>query len=121
MPVIDYTSIASGALQAIQDAGTTLTVTRSTVTSFDPSLGYTVPGADLVATGYGVQTAYRARDIDGTVIKRGDMRLLIGPGLSFEPAVNDVVTILSIDWNVVNVEQVSPAGTDCLYICQVRR
>lgn len=121
MPVIDYTTIATGAQSAIEDAGTPITVTRSTVASFDPSLGYTVPGADIVASGYGVQTSYRARDIDGTVIQRGDMRLLIGPGLSIVPEVGDVVTVDSVTWYIVNVENLTPAGTDLLYTCQVRR
>lgn len=121
MAQLDYGAIATNAQSAIEDAGTTITVTRKTVDSFDPALGYTVPGADIVATGYGVQTAYKSRDIDGTVIKLGDMRLLIGPGLSIEPSVNDTVTVDSVTWNIVDVSPVSPAGTDCLYICQVRR
>lgn len=118
---IDYASIATSAQSQIEDAGTPITVTRSTVASFDPSLGYTVPGADIVATGYGVQTAYKARDIDGTVIRRGDMRLLIGPGLSIVPEIGDTVTVDSVTWHIVNVENLTPAGTDCLYICQVRK
>lgn len=117
----DYAAIASRVQPLIERLGAELTVTRSTVASFDPSLGYTVPGADLVATGSGVMDSYKSRDIDGTVIRRGDMEIYIGPELAFEPAVNDTVTVDSVTWNIVNVEQVSPAGTDCLYICHVRR
>ena len=121
MPVIDYTAIATSAQSQIEDAGLPITVTRSTVDSFDPALGYTVPGADIVATGYGVQPAYSARDIDGTVIKRGDMRLLIGPELAIVPEVGDTVTVDSVTWHIVNVDNLTPAGTDLLYTCQVRK
>ena len=122
MPAIDYTSIAANALSAIQDAGAAVVVTRTTEGALDPATGTTAAATVTTATGYGVQTQYNARDIDGTIIKRGDMRLLIASsGLTIEPDVGDTATIDSVVWNVVNVESVSPAGTPVLFICQVRR
>lgn len=122
MPALDYTTIAANALQAIQDAGTAITVTRETVDAFDPSTGDVTPGATLVASGYGVQTRYSRRDIDGTVIQIGDMRLLVASsGLAFAPEQNDTITVDSVAWDVVNVEPITPSGEDVLYICQVRR
>lgn len=118
---IDYATIATNAQQAIEDAGTAIMVSRSTEDSFDPTLGTVVPGADITAEGYGVMTRYSNYNIDGTLIKQGDMKLLIGPGLSIEPAVGDTVTVDGNVWKIVNTPHVNPAGTDCLYICQVRK
>lgn len=118
---LDYASIAANAQAAIENAGTTVTLTRSTVDSFDPTLGTVVPGADLTATGSGVMTNYSNYNIDGTVIKQGDMKLLIGPELAFAPEVNDIATVDSVAWKIVNVKPITPAGIDCLYICQVRK
>lgn len=118
----DYAASATRALASITRSGTDVTITREVAASFDPTTGQTTPGADIVATGKGVQTRYSNRDIDGTVIKRGDMRLdVAASGLSVEPEQNDSVEIDSVDWIVVNVELIKPATVPVLYICQVRK
>lgn len=118
----DYDRIAASALRQIENAGLDVTITRTVVGSFDPTTGGTTAAADIVATASGVQTRYSNRDIDGTVIKRGDMRLLIAAsGLSISPEQGDTATSDSIVWQVVNVESIKPSDTAVLYICQVRK
>jgi len=121
---IDYERIAASALAQIQNAGLDITITRTTIDSFDfdPTLGETIPGATVVVAASGVQTRYKNRDIDGVVIKRGDMRLLVAAdGLSITPQQGDTATFDSIVWQVVEVESIKPSDTAVLYICQTRK
>lgn len=119
---INYEQIAQDTLSTIQNAGTPVVVTRVNEGAFDPSSGNTLPGSEVTATGQGVLTQYKTMDVDGTVIKRGDMKLLLAAsGLALEPTTNDTVTIGSDVWTVLYVESVEPATVPVLYKVQIRR
>lgn len=120
---IDYTQIASDALTSITNAGTSVNIKRIVEGGFDDATGNTLPGSEVTATGFGVLTAYKTMDVDGTVIKQGDMKLLLAAyELSIEPTATDIITIGSTDWTVVSVDIVEPDGAiPVLYKCQVRK
>lgn len=68
--------------------------------------------------GFAVITKYRNEEVDGTVIKRGDIRLLaIGIPL---PVLGDIITVAGQTYNYVHCDPVSPGAVDVVYKIQVR-
>ncbi len=64
--------------------------------------------------------AYRAQDIDGTLIQAGDSRVLIAPDIATVPETGDVVNVAGRTLTVVRVATTAPAGTVVLYEAQGR-
>lgn len=116
---IDYNEIAVGVLESIAEAGQPVTLHRK-----GPP-GPFVPGQPVTPTvldypGTGAMFGYKQRDIDGTLIKHGDQRLLLAPQIEFAPKTGDTVTVGAKVYNVVDVGIVAPAGVAVLYKLQLR-
>jgi len=79
-----------------------------------------IPPAETIFTYNGsvVITDYETGEVDGTLIKMGD-KLLLAIGIP-EPAINDVLTIKSINYKYVNHIAIAPNGVPLLYKIQVR-
>lgn len=119
---IDYAEIAAGALESIAEAGQPVTLHHK-----GPSgpPGPFVPGQPVTPTvldypGTGALFGYKQRDIDGTLIKHGDQRLLLAPQIEVSPKTGDTVTVGAKAYNVLNVGIVAPAGVAVLYKLQLR-
>lgn len=116
---IDYAEIADGVLESIAEAGQPVTLHRK-----GPP-GPFVPGQPVMPTvldypGTGALFGYKQRDIDGTLIKHGDQRLLLAPQIEVVPKSGDTVTVGAKVYNVVDVGIVAPAGVAVLYKLQLR-
>lgn len=116
---IDYDEIAAGALESIAEAGQPVTLHRK-----GPA-GPFVPGQPVTPSvldypGTGTLFGYKQRDIDGTLIKHSDQRLLLAPQIDVEPKTGDMVAVSGSSYAVVNVEVVAPAGVVVLYKLQLR-
>ncbi len=60
-------------------------------------------------------------EMSNTTIKMGDKKLLIPSyGLSITPTVRDIITINSVDFMIVTINQLQPNNTDILYTCHIR-
>ena len=60
--------------------------------------------------------------IDGTLVQRGDRKLLMSVGdADYAPILSDRPVVNEQEWTIVNIETISPAGTDVLYKLQVRQ
>jgi len=70
--------------------------------------------------GYGIRTFYKAYEIDGTNIQRGDVRLVLSTVFP-EPAEGDKFVMDGETFNYVNHEVKAPGTTELVYIVQVRR
>jgi len=69
-------------------------------------------------SGYAVLTKYRNEEIDGTTVKRGDIKLIaIGIPL---PILGDVITVNGTSYNYIYCDPVSPGAVDVVYKIQVR-
>lgn len=117
--MINYPSIAEGALSALADAGQPVTLTRKA----DP--GPFIPGepvvtGDLNYSGIGALLGYKQQHIDGVSILQGDQRLLLAPQIGVQPMAGDTVTASGRTFNVVACEVVAPAGVPVLYKLQLR-
>lgn len=119
---IDYAEIVAGALESITEAGQSVTLHRKGPAG---PAGPFVPGQPVTPTvldypGTGALIGYKQRDIDGTLIKHGDQRLLLAPQIEVAPKTGDTVTVGAKDYNVVDVGVVAPAGVAVIYKLQLR-
>jgi hypothetical protein len=105
--------------KVIQKLGEPCTVTSTTQGVFDPATGTVGAGTTTVQTGYAAPEQYNSFEIDGTVIQRGDVKLVLSK-LTTRPAVGDTVTMDSIVYRIMDVYPVRMSGADVVYIVQGR-
>ncbi|MBD1589785.1 hypothetical protein [Pseudomonas typographi] len=105
--------------------GAELTLQRITKGEYDPATG---GAADIVQAyeGSGFRETYSQRDIDGTVIKQGDVKILISPVLldgseTPQPQSQDRVLFVGDQYTVQNVEPWNYAGVAVGFSVQARK
>lgn len=90
---------------------------------YNPETGEIEGGTEPTTTTYaapGVKIGYEQRDVDGTLIQRGDQQLYV-PALGFvRPATNEQIAVGNATCTVAGVEVLAPGDTDILYIIQIR-
>lgn len=117
MTAFDYVRAAATAHRLITKFGRAITIRRtaSSGTAWAPTLTPT----DHAATAAVLD--YTARDIDGTLVKVGDRRVIISTsGVTIEPATQDRLIIGGEEMAIVRVTKLSPAGTVVYYEAQCR-
>lgn len=118
MATFNYAEMQAVADELITEFGQAGTVTR--IAPPDP-----VNGGDPVETAYPatlVPMAYDARNIDGTVIKTGDVQIYISAvGLGIVPQVDDIATVGGKGYQIVNLDPYNFDGiTNVVFVCQGR-
>ena len=122
MSAFDYPGISASALEILRKFGAAQTVRTTTAGTYDPATDTTSGATTTDHSVIGVLLSYRTADIDGTLIKSGDMRFLFSAsGLSFVPDPTCVVIVNSYVWHVQNVRRIEPSGVGVLYDLQVRK
>ena len=115
----DYAETAQTAAELLREFGSIVTLTRVAAGTDNPDTGVvSSTGATFAASG--VRLDYSQRDIDGTLVKRGDQRVYIDPFLATTPQTGDTITIGSEAFTVVNSRPLAPAGVVVLHDVQVR-
>lgn len=113
-----YARMQATAKRLIEKYGQTGTVTR--LAPPDP-----VNGGDPVPTAYTatlVPMAYDARNVDGTVIKTGDVQIYISAvGLAITPQVDDIATVGGKGYQIVHLDPYNFDGaTNVVFVAQGR-
>lgn len=111
--------MAATALRLLTKFGQSITLARTTGSSVDPVTGTVTAGSDASVTTTGVLLKYPDSMIDGTRIIASDRRMIVSNEQVPDPS--DKPTLNGQDWSIVNIETLSPAGTDVIYELQVRR
>jgi len=120
--MIDYADVAAEAACSIAEAGTTLTIKRDIAGVPDPITGLTTGESIESYPVTGVKLRYKNTDIDGTLVKSGDLRVLLSvEGLTIVPVSTDTITISGIDWKIIDVKPLEPSDITVLYELQVRK
>lgn len=86
--------------------------------AYNPASGATVVKSDPVALS-AVESEFPSSVVDGTLIRRGDKRMIVEGG-KVEPKADDTLTINGVPHQVMSVRGVSPAGVGIIYIVQAR-
>jgi hypothetical protein len=120
-----YTRLQNTAQKLLKGKGQSLTLTKITAGTYNPSTGGVTGGTTSTQLAYGAVFEYGNKNIDGTLIKVGDKQLLLsafktdGTALT-APVVNDTVTIGGTTYTITQAKSSAPAGTVVLYDCNVR-
>lgn len=88
--------------------------------AYNPATGQVEGGGTQTWDCTAAVMAYRAQDIDGTLIQAGDSRVLIAPDVATVPETGDVLNATGKTLTVVRVETLAPAGTVLRYDVQAR-
>ena len=116
----DYARPAATAKRLLTRFGQVVTVKRTTPSEYDPATG-TVTGGTIGYSCSGAVMNYASRDIDGTLVQRGDVRVLLAPDAAFEPKPGDTVTLADATvLTVINAQATKPAGSPVRYEVQAR-
>jgi len=113
----DYPRTAATALRLLQRFGAVATLKRSSVAAYDPSTGTAAETPTSLSTTACVFD-YPQKYVDGTLILVGDKQAY----LSAEqlPKQGDVLAWQSVDYTVITVKAIAPAGVAVLYEVQLR-
>ena len=125
---INYTRMAATAKRLIEDNGRPVVIRKLSETAADsakPWRGTT--GADTTVNPTAVILDYRATDVDGERIKRGDQRMLVAA--TSLPANTDLRTFDRVEdtdgsiettYRIVRAEKITPGTVDVYWDLQLR-
>ena len=113
-------SKSANAIRLLKAKGEAVQVTFPASPAFDPITGEAVTGGvPVVLNGYGYPSQYKAADVDGTVIKSGDVRLVLGV-MDTRPVAGCAVLVDGVTYRAMNITAIRESGSDVLYIVQLR-
>lgn len=93
--------------------------------SYDPATGAISGGANADETARVVFLSYTARDIDGTLVQRGDRKAVMaatynGAALTKVPQIDDELRGEGDAVRIISVQTIKSGATVVAYICQAR-
>lgn len=120
-----YDTFQATATRLIDKFGQAATLKQSTIGAYDPATG-TASETVTSSTGRVVVTDYDIRQVDGTLIQRGDKRILLsvitGVGAKdVSPVPGDKIVVGNVTYTVVDASPLSPGGTVVMHEIQARR
>ncbi|MNR38102.1 hypothetical protein D3C85_1561770 [compost metagenome] len=106
--------------------GLELTLRRTVAGEYDPVTGITPAPVVTDYAGSGLRENYRTQDVDGSLIKAGDVKMLISPLLINgsdmpEPLTTDKILFDGDTYTVQAVEPGDYAGLACFFYAQARK
>ena len=105
----------------INDKGKALTLRKVTEGTYDPSTGG-ISGQTTADTSVkGLLLNYNDRQFDGTIIQRGDRKIVLRSSDGVIPEIQDIVLDGSVQYRLINSRQIEESGNDVVYICQGRQ
>lgn len=116
----NYQATAATARTLITRFGKTATFTLAgqSGSGTDPFGNPVSSTPDTNYAGVGVFLAYSTREVDGSTIERGDLRIVYS---GVRPVLNATVSHDGETWRVINVDPLTPANDNVLYTIQVRK
>ncbi|WP_257292211.1 hypothetical protein [Endozoicomonas sp. ONNA1] len=114
-----YSQSAATASRLIKQFGKQVILARYGEKVCDPITGACVSGEREELLFNGIISAVKLSQIDGVNIMQGDRMLLLDN--SQVPEDTDKVLVSLEEWQIINLEEVSPAGVAIVYRVQIRR
>ena len=115
-----YTNMAKTALRQIADKGRNVSLRANTEGVYDPVTDSFTGTLTNDTTVKALVTAYSQREIDGTIILRGDKKILIAANAA-SPEHNDIIVDGANEYKIINVDTLKPGDTPIMYTVQVRK
>lgn len=114
---MNYDRFARLALKQIADKGRDITLLNNQRGTYNPLTNTMSDGADTTRTVRAVFNAYKAKDIDGEIIRQGDKQCLIAGAVG----AREIIVDGADQYAIVSIEVVQPGDTLILSKVQVRR
>jgi hypothetical protein len=114
-----YSGLALVAQNLITKFGATCVLTRTTGSVLDPVTGLYSTGTTTTITCKAVRLNYSKTEIDGQLVQRSDMKFYINTQ-GGAPAIGDNVLFDSVNYRVMDVRPLNPAGEVVYYELQLR-
>ncbi len=114
-----YDDMAEVAAEIIEEYGAPTTLKRTVTGAYDPSTGTnsnSIVSQDIIAAVFD----FDQKMINGTEIRTGDKRVYASAVGVNPPLQADIFPWLGVDYAVVAVRPLAPAGINVLYEMQVR-
>ena len=113
-------AIADTATTLLAKFGEAVSLTYETDEVRNPATGEIItPASENVVPGFGYPSRFQNAEVDGTVIKRSDTRLILNK-VDEEPAQGWRAQVQGKTFRVMDVQPITKSGADVIYICQLR-
>ena len=115
-----YSGLTVTAAKLLLKYGQSVMLKYETGGTIDPATGIvTVPATQETVTGNGAASRYKNSEVDGTLIRSGDQRLILEK-VSTIPQTGWRAQVSGKEYKIMDVEPISPGNEDVIYICQLR-
>lgn len=111
-------SLSKVAANIIKKFGVLVTFSHETTDSFDPATGVKTKTTTTFG-GFGVKDEYTIDEINGTTIRKSDVKLLL-ERVDSEPQIDNSCLIGGTSYRVMDVMPVDPADFAIIYEVQLR-
>ena len=113
-------SIVDLGTKLLAEFGEAVSLTYETDEVRNPATGeITTPASENVVPGFGYPSRFQNAEVDGTVIKRSDTRLILNK-VDEEPAQGWRAQVQGKTFRVMDVQPITKSGADVIYIFQLR-
>ena len=113
-------AIADTATTLLAKFGEAVSLTYETDEVRNPATGEIItPASENVVPGFGYPSRFQNAEVDGTVIKRSDTRLILNK-VDEAPEQGWRAQVQGKTFRVMDVQPITKSGADVIYICQLR-
>jgi len=118
--MVDYAKLAATAKNMLTNNGQSVTVRTYTVGSYDPDSG-TSTNTYTDSTRKGVLLDYGSglTQVRGNLVETTDKKLLVDSDAAISQ--QDHVLINSVEYSIVSIGEINPAGTAVIYDLHIRK
>ena len=121
MSLADAQADIESALEILQESGEQAVFSYAVDPVFDADTGDLISGGTVgKQIAYGYPENYSSKEIDGTNIQRGDIKLICSAG-ALRPVVGWSCLLDSKNYRVMNCEPIRESGVDVIYYVQLRK
>lgn len=112
------TNMKATANTLLTDKGESVTFSRWATSEYNVATGGIEPTTETTFTGVGHPMEYKATEIDGTTVEANDVKLLVYT--TTQPLIEDTVTVGSVNYRIMRVEELRAQGEAIVYRLQLR-
>ena len=115
-----YSGLTATAAKLLLKYGQSVVLKHETGGTVNPATGVVTTSATVTTiTGNGAASRYKNAEVDGTLIRSGDQRLILEK-VSTVPQTGWKAQVSGKEYKVMGAVPISPGNEDVIYICQLR-
>lgn len=116
-----YVNANATAVKMLAKFGKPCTLTHTSAPTYSPSTGQAT-GGTVTQNGTCLELGYDAKDIDGTVVLKGDKKFLLSTsGIATPPQLEGKITADGVTYTIKGVNSTNPGGLTLFHEIQARK